>query len=124
MTEAMRDAVRAICAPDCRFPECACTTGPPSGPRIAVADSIERILDAAEPHFAAREAAAVASAVLAEREACAVVLDAEIARTKHRRDIFERMDNDESVRGLNGDIGLLSALAAAIRARSTQESGR
>lgn len=69
MTDAMRDAVRAICAPDCRFPKCACTTGPPSGPRIAVGASVERIIEALRPHTAAAQAAAVAEAVRVEREA-------------------------------------------------------
>lgn len=110
MTEAMRAAVRAIC-PHAKWGGCltdTCKYQERGNECFRDAEIAKNIIEALEPHFAAREAAAVASAVLAERRECAAL----VARAPKVEGKFGWRDETQ--------LGL----AALIRARSTQESGR
>lgn len=108
MTEAMRDAVRSLCrSPECKYPECH-TVWSPDVECSHAHNTADTALSAAEPHTAAAQAAAVAAAVLAEREACAELAERVIQQGEWS--VYRWGDGP--------------SIGASIRARSTQESGR
>lgn len=119
-----RDAVALIESEICGHLNCQHCGGEDGDKPRACHELAPGIFAIIAPHFAAREAAAVASAVLAEREACACLAEM-VAAGEGEAHFRTRLDRAYALARRYERGGEIShAIAARIRARSTQESGR